>query len=113
MCLEDFFPLHVLLPRVWSRPPSRSQPYLPPRYKVNQRRALVEVRNEKPQLPLLHIHGLGCMRSQGVLQPAPHQEEEGDQHGHNRQREEDGQQGERHGVRFSPSRPRQAGDSCL
>ena len=49
MCLEDFFPLHVLLPRVWSRPPSRSQPYLPPRYKANQRRVLVEVRNEKPR----------------------------------------------------------------
>jgi hypothetical protein len=23
MCLEDFFPLHVLVPRVWSRPPFR------------------------------------------------------------------------------------------
>jgi hypothetical protein len=62
MCLEDFFPLHVLLPRVWSRPPSRSQPYLPPRYKVNQRRALVEVRNEKPQLPLEPIYAIGHLR---------------------------------------------------
>jgi hypothetical protein len=42
MCLEDFFPLHVLLPRVWSRPPSRSQTCLPTQRKVNQRRALVE-----------------------------------------------------------------------
>ena len=49
LCFEDFYPLHVLLPRVWSRPPSRSQPCLPPRCKVNQRRVLVEVRNEKPR----------------------------------------------------------------
>jgi hypothetical protein len=47
MCLEDFFPLHVLLPRVWSRPPSRSQPFLPARCKVNPRRAVVEVRKKR------------------------------------------------------------------
>ena len=41
MCLEDFFPLQVLLPRVWSRPPSGSQPRLPARRKVNPRPALV------------------------------------------------------------------------
>jgi hypothetical protein len=46
------------------------------------------------------------------LQPAPHQVEDNEQHGHGRQHEEEGQQGERHGVRFCPS-PRRAGDRCL
>ncbi len=41
MRLEDLFPLHVLLPRVWSRPPFRSQPCLMARRKVNPRLVLV------------------------------------------------------------------------
>jgi len=42
MCLEDFFPLQVLLPRVRSRPPSSRQPCLPAQRKVNPRPVLVE-----------------------------------------------------------------------
>jgi hypothetical protein len=41
MCLEDFYPLLVLLPRVWSRPPSCSQACLPAQRKVNPRPLLV------------------------------------------------------------------------
>jgi hypothetical protein len=72
MCLEDFFPLHVLLPRVRSRPPSRSQPCLPVQRKVNLRCALVEASKEKPQLPLQPIHGLGHLMS-GRRSAPPHE----------------------------------------